>query len=267
MKGQSVKVPSLTCTIGQLFADKTNVLNQSCIVSFTSSIPDSIVLPDKADLPGFLSFFVNTTGTILYCSNTLSLWGMICRSVCCSDILSADVITINNDSVLTIHSGTVTQPASLATLLRNGASLGRYHHIRLTYAHSQPYYLDVWGICSDHNSRPTAVLEEVLQAIQSNHRIIPFANCPLTQLMEPLLTARTPAVILTDDDSSLPCLLREVLHKKPRGVYSPQTDARMNALRNELFVRENDADAYEDEIRRLRRKIDEQEELIRKLRE
>ena len=40
----------------------------------------------------------------------------------------------------------------------------------------------------------------------------------------------------------------------------------MNALKNELFVMENDADAYEDEIRRLQRKIDEQEQMICKLR-
>ena len=51
-------------------------------------------------------------------------------------------------------------------------------------------------------------------------------------------------------------LFREILRKENK------MQQELNELKNELFLLENDADAYEDEIRRLHRMLDEHQSFV-----
>ena len=73
--------------------------------------------------------------------------------------------------------------------------------------------------------------------------------------MQPLLESRASAsIILTEESkemSEVSVLFRASLRKENK------MQQQIMELKNELFLMENDADAYEDEIRRLRRMLDE----------
>ena len=73
--------------------------------------------------------------------------------------------------------------------------------------------------------------------------------------MQPLLESRASAsIILTEESkemSEVSVLFRAILRKENK------MQQQIMELKNELFLMENDADAYEDEIRRLRRMLDE----------
>lgn len=120
--------------------------------------------------------------------------------------------------------------------------------------------------------RSWSVLFDILSLSMKKYSFLPYDNSELTKQMKDLLSTQLESTIFLLDDSdvvvSMADHLQSHFHKERNEESNIEMDhsREMNALKNELFVMENDADAYEDEIRRLQRKIDEQEQMIYKLR-
>ena len=120
--------------------------------------------------------------------------------------------------------------------------------------------------------RSWSVLLDLLSLSLKKSSFLPFYSSELTKQMKDLFNTQLESTIfLLDDSDEVVCMadrLQSHFHKERIEENNVEMDhsREMNALKNELFVMENDADAYEDEIRRLQRKIDEQEQMIYKLR-
>ena len=78
--------------------------------------------------------------------------------------------------------------------------------------------------------------------------------------MQPLLESKASATVIlaeeTQEVDEVALLFREILRKENK------MQQELNELKNELFLLENDADAYEDEIRRLQRMLDEHQSFV-----
>ena len=164
-----------------------------------------------------------------------------------------------DDSLLTIHDGSVNSITDIKSLVKSAATIGHDHYIRLTVTRrGRLHAFSFWGISMNNErgklDRGYSVLCELLQLLSQQSAVLPFSNSTLTRLLESELTQPSPSVIITLDKEVEPTgeRLRQHLRRRAEEDNPRVMAENLNALKNELFVMENDADAYEDEIRRLR---------------
>ena len=160
------------------------------------------------------------------------------------------------NGITTSYSGEIDSLKQLSVYLRNASSVGG-HHVFLSSADQPTMNIFKISMRDDDNKIDISwkLLHELLQTISQGKASPNFACCSLTKLMQPLLESRASAsIILTEESkemSEVSVLFRAILRKENK------MQQQIMELKNELFLMENDADAYEDEIRRLRRMLDE----------
>lgn len=160
------------------------------------------------------------------------------------------------NGITTSYSGEIDSLKQLSVYLRNASSVG-CHHVFLSSADQPTKNIFKISMRDDDNNIDVSwrLLHELLQTISQGKAPPNFACCSLTKLMQPLLESRASAsIILTEESKEMnevSVLFRAILRKENK------MQQQIMELKNELFLMENDADAYEDEIRRLRRMLDE----------
>ena len=157
-----------------------------------------------------------------------------------------------SDEKIVLFNGEVNCVADLKAVVKSVAAVGTHHWLQVRNG----AVLSVWGIAAGEGGaadRGYAVLCELLQLMSCQNAVLPFSNSALTQLLECELMEPTPSVVLTLDEGveETGGRLRQCLRRRRSRSSSLSAAEKLNALKNELFVMENDADAYEDEIRRL----------------
>lgn len=162
-----------------------------------------------------------------------------------------------SDEKIVLFNGEVNCVADLKVVVKSVAAVGTHHWLQVRTAQKDSLaVLSVWGIAAGEGGaadRGYAVLCELLQLLSCQSAVLPFSNSALTQLLEGELMEPTPSVVLTLDEGveETGGRLRQCLRRRRSRSSSLSVAEKLNALKNELFVMENDADAYEDEIRRL----------------
>lgn len=161
-----------------------------------------------------------------------------------------------SDEKIVLFNGEVGGAADLKAVVKSVAAVGTHHWLQVRTAQTDGIaVLSVWGVAAGEAGaadRGYAVLCELLQLLSCQSAVLPFSNSALTQLLECELMEPAPSVVLTLDEGveETGSRLRQCLRRRSRSS-SLSAAEKLNALKNELFVMENDADAYEDEIRRL----------------
>ena len=160
-----------------------------------------------------------------------------------------------SDEKIVLFNGEVNCVADLKAVVKSVAAVGTHHWLQVRNG-AHLAVLSVWGIAAGEGGaadRGYAVLCELLQLLSCQSAVLPFSNSALTQLLEGELMEPTPSVVLTLDEGveETGGRLRQCLRRRMSLSSSLSAAEKLNALKNELFVMENDADAYEDEIRRL----------------
>lgn len=162
-------------------------------------------------------------------------------------------VTVSDEKIV-LFNGEVNCVADLKAVVKSVATVGTHHWLQVRNG-AHLAVLSVWGIAAGGGAadRGYAVLCELLQLLSCQSAVLPFSNSALTQLLEGELMEPTPSVVLTLDEGveETGGRLRQCLRRRRSRSSSLSAAEKLNALKNELFVMENDADAYEDEIRRL----------------
>ena len=164
-------------------------------------------------------------------------------------------MTTSNEQIV-LFNGDVDSSTDLKAIIKSVALVGTHHCFQVRTAQKDgPVVLSVWGMSAGEGAsdRGYTVLCELLRLLSCQSAVLPFSNSVLTQLLEADLTMHEPGVVLTLDEgvADTGSQLKRCLKRRKRCASSLPVSEKLSALKTELFLMENDADAYEDEIRRL----------------
>ena len=176
--------------------------------------------------------------------------------------VKGDIVSLFSvNGITTSYSGEIDSSKQLVGYLRNVSSAG-CHHVFLS-SPNQPT-VNIFKISMLNDTHKIDVswkkLHVLLLDISEGQKSPDFCCCSLTKLMQPLLESKASATVIlaeeTQEVDEVALLFREILRKENK------MQQELNELKNELFLLENDADAYEDEIRRLHRMLDEHQSFV-----
>lgn len=281
----SVKpIPSLVSQFGKICSSyqsvvKTTQVISLCNFSLSSQYKWNFQLFPFQDFHLIQTFsreLISSSRSFLILSNRcdtgVSVWCNLCASLSSSfSDYQVEVFTITGENErLHLYSGEV---KDVYQRFRAASSIGCHHCCTFIKQGLSPFY--IWNLSvldeSTKMDRGWSVLHDVLTMMGNKQKFIPFDHSEVTKSMKNLCESRScSSVFLVDDVNDvleMADLIQKVF-KEEKKVDKPVASSNfkeVNALRNELFVIENDVDAYEDEIRRLNRTLDEKNRIIESL--
>lgn len=282
----SVKpIPSLVSQYGKICSSYQSVVKTTQIISFCSfSLSPKykwnfqlFPFKDFHLIQTFSRELISSSRSFFILSNKcdtgISVWCNLCASLSSSSFsdYQVDVYTITGDNEkLHLYSGEVKDGYQR---FRAASAIGCHHCCTFIKQGLSPF--SIWNLSvldeSTKMDRGWSVLRDVLTMMSKKQKFIPFDHSELTKSMKSLCESRLcSSVFLVDDVNGIlemADLIQKVFQEEKK-VDKPVVSSNfkeVNALRNELFVNENDVDAYEDEIRRLNRTLDEKNRIIESL--
>ena len=193
-----------------------------------------------------------------------------------------------------LYSTTITSTEIFSTWTKASTAIGCHHVCFFEEAEGSDQQLVVCqlSVFNEQNKldRSWSVFKDILQMVLSKSPFIPFENNHLTRILKSsILDHMQSTVLLLHDDVEIvemAELLQHVFqigiedsgdvessentrHSASPGEPTEHDDSihfqQMNALKNEIFVMEDDMQVYEDEIGRLHRTIEEKNNQILQL--
>lgn len=283
-------ISSFVIQFGQLCNDYRFQTRETQVISFSSTSTRKIEqnfyrFPFSQDyylINTFAGELLRSSRSLFILSNNpepgISTWCQLCThlsSSFCPGSARISAITGTNKT-LPLFSGEVGSAADFWKVIKAAGAIGCHHYCSFEKEEENGRScLTLWNLSVTNEDyqldRGWNVLKDILTMKINQNTFIPFGNSEITKALEVLIEAKLESTVLlvdeTTDTLEMAELIQKVFLEEKKNVIQP-FDINMyevNALKNELFVLENDTDAYEDEIRRLNRTLEEKNEIIRSL--
>ena len=204
----------------------------------------------------------------------ISMWCQLCTFLSSSFVHgSIEVTAITGmNKRLPLFAGEVTPSVDIWKMITAAGAIGCHHCCSFKKAEDS---LTLWNLSvfNEENKldRGWDILKEILRLKRDKTTVVSYENCELAKSMQRLINGRAASTVFLADASQevfeMARYFQKVFRDEKEVTYPSNSRSvqEMNALKNELFVMENDVDAYEDEIRRQHRTIEDKNRIISSL--